>query len=197
MVLKKQTVWLLTMLSLIIVLSVYYITSPGQVPNEHLALLEVEENDAEPMEQEQSMVDIEEATEVGGSEWTDEDSVISNVTSDEVFASIRLDREVSRDRLSEQYTSIVADTETAEELRTQALEAMQKLQSLAQKEAMLETLIQAEGYEDVLVITEDDQVKIIVKAEELSREEGNKIILMAREQLGEKNVAVSFQPTKQ
>ena len=30
MLLKKQTVWLLTMLSLVIVLSVYYITSPTQ-----------------------------------------------------------------------------------------------------------------------------------------------------------------------
>ncbi|MFP3489055.1 SpoIIIAH-like family protein, partial [Staphylococcus sp. SIMBA_130] len=29
MVLKKQTVWLLTMLSLIIVLSAYYIMTPG------------------------------------------------------------------------------------------------------------------------------------------------------------------------
>ncbi len=30
MLLKKQTVWLLTMLSLVVVLSVYYITSPEQ-----------------------------------------------------------------------------------------------------------------------------------------------------------------------
>ena len=28
MLLKKQTVWLLTMLSLVVVLSVYYLTSP-------------------------------------------------------------------------------------------------------------------------------------------------------------------------
>ena len=31
MLLKKQTVWLLTMLSLVVVLSVYYLTSP-EVP---------------------------------------------------------------------------------------------------------------------------------------------------------------------
>lgn len=34
MLLKKQTVWLLTMLSLVVVLSVYYITSPEQTKNE-------------------------------------------------------------------------------------------------------------------------------------------------------------------
>ena len=38
MLLKKQTVWLLTMLSLVVVLSVYYITSPEQQQNELAAV---------------------------------------------------------------------------------------------------------------------------------------------------------------
>ena len=42
MLLKKQTVWLLTMLSLVVVLSVYYITSPEQKSNE-LATVKQEE----------------------------------------------------------------------------------------------------------------------------------------------------------
>ncbi len=38
MLLKKQTVWLLTMLSLVVVLSVYYITSPEQKSNDLAAV---------------------------------------------------------------------------------------------------------------------------------------------------------------
>ena len=38
MLLKKQTVWLLTMLSLVVVLSVYYITSPEQKSNDMAAV---------------------------------------------------------------------------------------------------------------------------------------------------------------
>ena len=38
MLLKKQTVWLLTMLSLVVVLSVYYITSPEQKSNDLAAI---------------------------------------------------------------------------------------------------------------------------------------------------------------
>ena len=45
MLLKKQTVWLLTMLSLVVVLSVYYITSPEQQQNVLAAVDQEEEND--------------------------------------------------------------------------------------------------------------------------------------------------------
>ncbi len=47
MVLKKQTVWLLTMLSLIVVLSVYYVTSPNQIPGDEVALVGEENQDLE------------------------------------------------------------------------------------------------------------------------------------------------------
>ena len=50
MLLKKQTVWLLTMLSLVVVLSVYYITSPESRVNEFAATEDnnkVKSNDSE------------------------------------------------------------------------------------------------------------------------------------------------------
>ena len=47
MLLKKQTVWLLTMLSLVVVLSVYYITSPEQQQNELAAVDEKQEQEKE------------------------------------------------------------------------------------------------------------------------------------------------------
>ena len=46
MLLKKQTVWLLTMLSLVVVLSVYYITSPEQQQNE-LAVVDEKQEQSE------------------------------------------------------------------------------------------------------------------------------------------------------
>ncbi|MBU8907728.1 SpoIIIAH-like family protein [Desertibacillus haloalkaliphilus] len=201
MVLKKQTVWLLTMLSLIIVLSVYYITAPGQ-PNDQFAMLEVDEEEEMNVleegfdftdEEMDAIVNIEEGPE--GAESAD-DSVIQGIADDEVFTSIRLEREESRERLSEEYTNIVASDDVSAELKSEALDKIDSLQVLSQQESMLETLIRSKGYDDVLVITEDEQVKIIVKADELSSEQGNEIMMMAREQLGDKTVAVAHQPAE-
>lgn len=199
MVLKKQTVWLLTMLSLIVVLSVYYMTTPGKTND--LAYLDEESDEAEEqvmnddvsVEDEETIVQIEEATEV---DEMDEENMISSIASEDVFTSIRLDRDVQREKMLEQYTNIIASSDSPAELQAQALENKDRLLALEQKETMLETLIRAKGYKDVLVITneESDEVKIIVQADELSRKEANEILLMATEQLGDKTVAVGHQP---
>ena len=197
MVLKKQTIWLLTMLSLIIVLSVYYITAPGQSPVDQMAYVEDEDMELEKMNAEAgevsvSLDDIAEVEDVAK-----EEGMISSIASDEVFTSIRLDRQISREKMHEEYTNIVGSTDVPAQLRSQALESMEQLRALEQKESMLETLIKAKGYGDVLVITEQNQIKIIVKAEELSAAEANEILLMASEQLGNtKHFAVQFQPSK-
>ena len=204
MVLKKQTVWLLTMLSLIIVLSVYYMTSPGQTNDDFAYVEEEEMTEAENEASEASgdaetIINIEEASEIdytsGAAEET-ETGVISSISSEDLFTSIRLDREVTRGKMLEQYTNIIASSDAGAELQAQALENRDKLLTLEQKESMLETLIRAKGYQDVLVITDQNEkeVKIIVQADELSREQANEILLMANEQLGEKTVAVGFQP---
>ncbi|RXI99512.1 SpoIIIAH-like family protein [Anaerobacillus alkaliphilus] len=187
MVLKRQTVWLLTMLSLIIVLSVYYITSP--IPTDQLAYVgeEAEQNGS-------NFVEFEEVTGEELDEMFD-DKILTSFTNDEVFNSIRLERQIARDRLSEDYVAVIASVDASADVQSRALDNIESLRVLAQKEEMLETLIKTKGYEDVLVIAEGDEVKIIVKANELSREDAVKINLMAREQLGMEKIAVAFQPT--
>lgn len=197
MVLKRQTVWLLTMLSLIIVLSVYYITSP--VPNEQLAYLGDEDDQTTEGEasdeMDDSFIEFEEITDES-MEWFSDQNILSGFTNDEIFTSIRLERRTARDRMSEDYVAVIASVEASADVQSKALDNIESLHVLAQKEEMLETLIKTKGYEDVLVIAEGDEVKIIVKADELSKEEGVKIMLMAREQLNIEEIAVAFQPTK-
>lgn len=189
MVLKRQTVWLLTMLSLIIVLSVYYITSPIQ--NDQLAFVGEE---AQKSDNDGTFVEFEEVTDET-MESMFNDNILTSFTSDEVFNSIRLDRQMTRDRLSEDYVAVIASVDASADLQSRALDNIESLRVLAQKEEMLETLIKTKGYEDVLVIADGEEVKIIVKANELSKEEAVRINLMAREQLGIDNIAVAFQPT--
>ncbi|OLO42845.1 hypothetical protein BTR23_02265 [Alkalihalophilus pseudofirmus] len=203
MVLKKQTVWLLTMLSLIVVLSVYYMTSQGQNPTD-LAYMDDEMNELSEILEEENAAgevsvtieedDMEEVMTESNGEG--ESGMISAINSDEFFTEIRLDREVSRSKMLQEYTNIIAEADVPAQVKVEALASQNNLLALEQKENLLETLIRSKGYDDVLVLTEEEQVKIIVKADELSKEQANEILLMANEQLGEKLVVVGHQPSK-
>lgn len=192
MLLKKQTVWLLTMLSLVVVLSVYYITSPEQAQDN---LTAVEEKQDEQIQKE--------ATEDGAAEGAadtepnDENTVISGVASDEKFEALRLQLDDQRNEMKEEYQDMVASTDLPAEQRNDAYEKMKELDDIAQKEGVLETLIKTMGYEDALVRADGEKVRITVKAQEHSRAEANEIIQMVRTELGSlQAVAVTFQPEK-
>lgn len=103
-----------------------------------------------------------------------------------------------RSELKEQLNAVVATTDLPADERSEAIDQMQKLNEIAQKEEMLETLIKAMDYEDALVRADGSTVKIIVKSDkESSKSEANAIIQMVKKEIGETNfVAVEFQPTK-
>ena len=84
----------------------------------------------------------------------------------------------------------------AEDKVQEAKEKMDELNETAQKEYLLETLIKAMDYEDVLVRAEGDQVSITVKADKQSRAEANKIIQTVRSELGPLHAVVEFQSKK-
>lgn len=184
MLLKKQTVWLLTMLSLVVVLSVYYMTSPEQQKNELATTEEQEES--------KQMVQEEASTEAEGDE-----SIISSVASDEVFDALRLKLDEERSRMKEELTEIMASTELPSEERGDAYNKIQNLDQVAQKEAVLETLIIAMGYDDALVRADGDKVNITVKSDEPSAKAANDIIQVVKSELGSMQaVAVEFHPKK-
>ena len=204
MLLKKQTVWLLTMLSLVVVLSVYYVTSPeGQ--QEDLAFDQeqvTEENATDEAATDEGATDegTEEATEGGEVtiEEAEDGSIISSVSSDELFTALRMEIDESRSKIRSQLTSKVASKDISTEERNQAYEEMRELEEVSTKENIIEMLIKGqEGYEDALVRAEGDQVKITVKSAANTPTEANKIIRLVRSEISDlQNVAVTFEPAE-
>jgi stage III sporulation protein AH len=175
MLLRKQTVWLLTMLSLVAVLSVYYITSP----------------------QETTVNQETESGNDGDSGNADQSTVVSNETSDSAFEAMRMDLNDVRSKEKEELTAKVASSELSEEERVDAHEQIEQLDELSTKEDMLESMIIALGYKDALVRADNHQIQITVKAEKPNPEAANKIIQMVTKEIGKTNaVAVEFQPEK-
>ncbi|MDF2903426.1 MAG: stage sporulation protein [Bacillus sp. (in: firmicutes)] len=186
MLLKKQTVWLLTMLSLVVVLSVYYITSPEQKVS-NMANVE-----------DQSKVTQEEKPADSTTKSNDGKTVISGVASDEAFEALRLELEDKRNQLKEELNTIMASTNLPPEKRSDAYDQMKQLDELSTKESVLETMIKTMGYDDALVRADGEKVRITVKsAKNHSPSAANDIIQLVRSEIGElQNVAVTFQPSK-
>jgi stage III sporulation protein AH len=192
MMLKKQTVWLLTMLSLVVVLSVYYVTTP-EGTNENVAFVNQQDKTNQTDEQLTEMNDETEVT----VEEAEEGTVTSSIASDDLFTALRLDLEDKRNKLREDLNAIVASTEATAEQKSEALDKIQELAVIAEKEAVLETLIKSKGYEEVLVRADGPEVRVTVKAAKLSKSAANEIIQLVRSEIGEaQDVAVEFQVQK-
>jgi stage III sporulation protein AH len=189
MMLRKQTVWLLTMLSLVVVLSVYYVTAPKDM-NDNIAFTSHEDaTKQKESNKDQADVAVEEMETTDG-------KVTSSTSSDDMFTALRMQIEDERSRLRDQLNAIVASANATAQQKSEAMDKIEKLQALAEKEATLETLIKSKGgYEDVLVRAEDDQVRVTIKAKEHSKKSANEVIHMVKSEIPEANdVAVEFQP---
>ncbi|MFD2208953.1 SpoIIIAH-like family protein [Virgibacillus halophilus] len=155
--LKKQTVWLLTMLSLMIVLSVYYVMSPN---NDDLAYV----NDGKKNTEETSK-----ASETEGKASVDD---VTNLGKDELFTTIRMDLEDERSMKKSRLKDIVASTDASAAEKNKALEEMDELENVTTKEQILEETIQSNNnYPDVLVRSEGDKVHVHVKTDKLDNKE--------------------------
>ncbi|WP_416151754.1 SpoIIIAH-like family protein [Salipaludibacillus sp. HK11] len=187
------------MLSLIIVLSVYYISmdqvQDHQAINSEADELESEEELEDDLEfewfeegdEEITFIELEDAEEVIG-------SVSPQINADEMFDTIRLQRQDSRGRLNEEYKSVITSTETEPEIQVDALEKIETLQVMSQQEEMVETIIRSKGYEDALVMSDNGQVNIYVKSDELTKEQAVELYQLGYEHIGSEDIRVGYQP---
>lgn len=188
--LKKQTVWLLTMLSLMVVLSVYYMTSPN---SEDLAYID-NGKDTE--------VTTGQAKNDAKSKMSEKDAEVSdikNVGQDELFTTIRMEMQDERSKKKDRLNEVVASSNASAEEKNQALEDIDKIDKATAKETILQDSIiaSAKQYEDVLVRSEEDKIHVHIKMKEkLSKDEAVKIMQLVRDEFGEVPVDINYQPTE-
>ena len=178
--LKKQTVWQLTMLSLMIVLSVYYMMSD----KEDLAYIDTGQDSEQTVNQDQAENDVE----VEG---------VTPVQGNELFTTIRMELEDERNIKKDRLKEIVASSNATTSEINEALNEIDEMEKIETKETILqETIIQEnEEYEDVLVRAEDNKVHVHVITDNLPKEEAVSIMQIVKDELGEIVVDVNFQAT--
>lgn len=182
--LKKQTVWLLTMLSLVIVLSVYYVTTPDS-RNSNVVT---------------SPVDQKAKDKTGGdgtkTNQTNQMNQTTKLSGDEQFAQLRLELEDKRNIAKEQLQEVMTSASSSADDKSKAMDQLQQLNDVATKEVLIETLIKSEGYKDALVRADGNDVRITVIAAQQSSKDANKIIQLVKGEIGPKHVAVKFDSVK-
>ncbi|MGE7905532.1 SpoIIIAH-like family protein [Peribacillus sp. NPDC094092] len=195
MLLKKQTVWLLTMLSLVVVLSVYYLTAPEENAADMTATEQQEENKAETKTENKADTKGENKSEKETSKNTEGSSV--TIASGDEFESLRMQIEDERAKLNEELTAKMGNTELSAEERDEAYAKIEQLSETKVKENIIENLIVAMDYNAALVRVDGTDVKVSVKADKQTKTEANNIIRLVRKEVSDaQNVVVDFQPEK-
>ena len=124
---------------------------------------------------EQSMVDEENADLEAGSDSVEE--ITGDVPGEAVFTSVagmdslsgaKLLKEQTRAKSRETFLEIINNTNIAEEQKQEAIDGMIELTDVAEKETAAEILLEAKGFEDVVVSITDDMVDVVVNTAELT-----------------------------
>lgn len=207
MLLKKQTVWLLTMLSLVFVLSVYYFignqaennqlaSDPANVPgiNEHAGHEENTDGDGDDEAAGTDGEDAEGNTEADGSE------VVQYISGDEAFTELRLELEHHRSELKSNLNKQMANTDLPAEVISEAKDELNALSITAEKEAAIENSINArKDVEDAIVRVTGDKINVILKVSgDHSPKMANEIYHIVRGQFSDirnENIVFDFSPS--
>jgi len=157
MLLKKQTVWLLTMLSLVVVLSVYYLTGPDQ-NNSNVAISQ-EEKDKQGTETTKPKAETAKVSDK-------EVPKVAITSSDDEFEALRLNIQDERSKISEDLTNKMGDTTLSAEEKNKAVEANNKISETNTIEQVLEFEIMQLNYPAALVRVDGNKVDVTVKTDE-------------------------------
>ncbi|MES9682223.1 stage III sporulation protein AH [Bacillus sp. AFS001701] len=195
---KKQTIWLLTMLSLVVVLSVYYVTTPDNLKTTSFMNMNNSTNtdslDSTPKDTKKT--DSKTDTSKQNSDTTkqnDKETASKENSTSEVFLKQRMEQEDQRSQLIDEYKATVDSATASAQEKSEAFTNMNELQKLTALESDVESMIKEAGYKDALVRSDKDEVKVDVTSAKPSRKAANDIIQMTRSVLGEKLVVVKFQ----
>ena len=115
------------------------------------------------------------------SKYTD-DSIEETISSEDSLMSSnyyieqRLSRDKLRANLIDRLNEIVNNDNTSDEMRNEAQKKIMDIGEVSQKELLIEGLVKAKGYDDVLVFLTEENARIVVSADELTEQDIAKIL---------------------
>lgn len=164
---NKKNIWFLTLFSLILVLSVYYITMPND-----LLLASKQANKS-------SEVNKEDDTEISESS---------------ILVALRVDAEEDYLEELEILKNVLTNTESTTEEKNNAFEQMKNLNNTKGEQESLEKLIKEKlGYDSFIKI-DSNQIRVVIASKEHNAESANKVMRLVQSKYTNKMyITVKFQ----
>lgn len=209
MVLRKQTVWLLTMLAVMVVLSGYYLVKGPQdqvpaatdqseadaFPN---VIVETKQTDqpsptASSVDNQQTTLETPAATPEQQSGDKQEAPVVADTPS-EVFQGYKMNRDTMIEKEKDEQMKIMLNPEATPQAVAEAKARHEELSTIQQSTLAVEELLKASGYKDAVVSVLNDKVTVVVQKDKLSPGEVVDIIAQVKQHINVpgKNISVQY-----
>ena len=147
---NKQNLWFLTLFSLILVLSVYYITMPNE--------LLLTNNSAKTEEVATSKNTDETSTDT--TKKTSEESVVK-VEESEVLTSLRVNLDEERAKKKKELESLLTNTSITTEEKNNAYNELQELSKLGAQESNIEKKLKDKYKMDIFVKIDNKEITVV------------------------------------
>ena len=168
---NKQNLWFLTLFSLILVLSVYYITMPNE--------LLLTNNTAK----------VDNTT---SSEKTKEEATVS-IEESEVLVALRVNLEEERQEIKADLESLLTNSTATTEEKENAYEQIQTLNQITSQESLIESKIKKKYNMPSFVKIEDKQITVVIDNDKHDTTLANNIMRLVQEEFKDKiYVTVQF-----
>ncbi|WCN38927.1 SpoIIIAH-like family protein [Aneurinibacillus uraniidurans] len=192
MVLKKQTVWLLSMLAILVVLSAYYLV---QGPAEQVPMATGQMNDQGALPAGDGK---DNGIKVSTKQVTPQaDGVPVASPSDDYFIGYKMQRDAQQEQELGRYMEVMTNANTKPTEKADAKKNYDELSARKDNQDQIEELVKAIGsYKDVVVIAKDDMVRVLVQTDNLKKDKAVEIINLVREHMKVPglNVVVNYKP---
>ncbi|MFV0274976.1 MAG: SpoIIIAH-like family protein [Bacilli bacterium] len=169
---NKQNLWFLTLFSLMLVLSIYYITMPNE--------LLLTNNEGSPK-----------TKKVSGDA---DDNAVVEIYESEVLVALRVEKEEEIETQLSEFKQQLTNSDSTTEEKNNAFEGLKELNMTKSKEEGLETKIKENYKMDSMVKIDGDQVRVIIASTAHDATIANNIMKTVQEEFETKMyISVKFQ----
>lgn len=170
---NKKSIWFLTLFSLILVLSIYYITMPSELLlGNNIENSTVKEKDTQ-NKKEETKVTMKES---------------------DLLTSLRVEANDEMVKEMDELKSVLTSKDATSEEKNDAFERMKELNSVRGKEETLEKKIKEEFKLNSFVKMDGDQIRVVVNTEKLDKKSANNIMRSVQSNFDDKMyISVKFQ----
>ena len=116
--------------------------------------------------------------------------------SSSVISEAKLNREQIRAKNTENLTNIVNDTAIDKASKTEAINELAKIAEYSEKEAAIELLLEAKGFNDVVASVAEDSVDIVINQQTLENSQKAQIEDIAKRKTGVTSDKITINVTK-